>query len=102
MSGSPLDRLARNIKRTNSTAWSPRAPQMSIHQGTVNFVDTFNSLVDFGLNDPSGLVVPSVRYLQPYTSTNKPSVGDVAWAMHFGSDLLVIGQHVVPLATVTP
>lgn len=102
MSGSPLDRLARNIKRTNSTAWSPRAPQFSMHQGTVNAVDTFNGFVDFGLNDPSGLVVPSVRYLQSYSADNPPTVGDVVWAQHFGTDLLVLGQHLVPPNFVTP
>jgi hypothetical protein len=102
MSGNPLDRLARNIKRTSSTAWSPRSQQMAMHQGTVNAVDTFNGHADFMTNDPSGLVVPSVRYLQPYTSTNTPSVGDVVWAMHFGTDLLIIGQHIVPVSVVIP
>jgi hypothetical protein len=102
MSGSPLDRLARNIKRTNSAAWSPRAQQATFHQGTVNAVDTFNGHIDFGLNDPSGLVVPAVRYLQSYSATNPPSVGDIVWAQHFGTDLLILGQHVVPANIVIP
>jgi hypothetical protein len=103
MSGSPLDRLARNIKRSNSTAWSPRAQTSTMHQGTVNSVDLFNGHVDFGLNDPSGLVVPAVRYLRAYSAVNPPTVGDVVWAQHFGTDLLILGQHVVPpFATVTP
>lgn len=96
MSGSPLDRLARNIKRTNSTAWSPRPPQLTLHQGVINAVDTFNGHADFMTNDPTGLVIPAVRYIQPYTATNTPTVGDVAWAMHFGTDILIMGQHVVP------
>jgi hypothetical protein len=96
MSSSALDRLARNIKRTNSTAWSPRSQTSTLHQGTVNAVDVFNGHVDFGLTDPSGLVVPAVRYLQAYSTANPPSVGDVVWAQHFGTDILILGQHVVP------
>lgn len=75
---------------------------MTVHQGTVNAVDIYNGHADFMTNDPTGLVVPSVRYLQPYSIANPPSVGDVAWAMHFGTDILIIGQHVVPANIVIP
>jgi hypothetical protein len=102
VSNDPLARLARNIKRTNSTAWAPRPPQITMHQGTVNAVNAFNGVADFLTNDPSGLVIPAVRYIQPYSATNTPSVGDVVWAMHFGTDMLIMGQHIVPTNFVTP
>lgn len=102
MSGSPLDRLARNIKRTNSTAWAPRPQQMTMHLGTVNAVDLFNGVADFLTNDPSGLVIPAVRYLQPYTADNVPSLGDVVWGMHFGTDMMIMGRHIVPANLVIP
>lgn len=98
----PLARLARNIKRTNSTAWAPRQQNITLHQGTINAVDTYNGVADFLLNDPSGLVVPSVRYIQPYSTDNPPSLNDVAWAMHFGTDILIMGQHIVPPNIVSP
>lgn len=103
-SGSSLDRLARAVKRsgTSTPAWLPRAPQMSMHQGTLTRVDTFNGLVDFQLPDPSGLIVPAVRYMQPYTADNPPRIGDVVWAQHYGTDLLVLGQHMVLDGSVTP
>ncbi len=102
MSGDPFARLARNIKGTSSTAWAPRQQKMSMHQGTVNRVDTFSGIVDFLTNDPSGLVIPTVRYIQPYTSTNSPTVGDVVWGLHFGADMFVLGQHIVPPNFITP
>lgn len=98
----PLARLARNIKRTNASAWGPRPQTMTMHQGTVNAVDTFNSVADFQTNDPSGLVIPAVRYIQPYSATTTPSVGDVVWAMQFGTDMLIMGQHIVPTNIVIP
>lgn len=102
MSGNPIDRLARNIKRTSSTAWAPRDQQVSLHQGTINAVNTFNGVADFLANDPSGLVIPSVRYMHPYTLTSPPAVGDVVWAMHFGTDMLIVGQHYVPANIIIP
>lgn len=102
MFGSLVDRLARNIKRTTSAAWTPRPQQMTMHQGVVNAVDVFSGVADFQTNDPSGAVVPAVRFLQAYSADNPPSVGDVVWAQHFGTDLLIIGQHVVPPNIVIP
>jgi hypothetical protein len=102
MAGDPLARLARNIKRTSSTAWAPRPQQMSMHLGTINSVNTFNGVADFLTNDPSGLVIPSVRYIQPYTATNPPVVGDNVWMQHFGTDVLILGQHIVPQNFIIP
>lgn len=99
---SSFDRLARNMKNGGTPAWIPRAPQLSLHQGTVNGVDLFNGIVNFQFNDPSGLVLPGVRFLQSYSTNNPPAAGHVVWAAHFGTDLLVLGQHVVPANIVIP
>jgi hypothetical protein len=101
-SGTSLERLARAIKRSNTStpAWLPRGPQVTMHQGTVTRVDTYNGVVDFQFPDPSGLIVPSVRFIQPYTTDNPPLVGDVVWAQHYGTDFLVMGQHMVLGGTV--
>lgn len=101
-SGSPLDRLARSVRRGGVPAWVPRAPQLTMHLGTVNSVDLFNGWVDFQFADPSGLVVPAVRFMQAYSADNPPQVGHTVWALHFGTDLIVAGQHVVQTNIVTP
>jgi hypothetical protein len=94
--GSGTDRLARAIKRSNTStpAWLPRAPQLTLHQGTLTNVDPFNGVADFQFPDPSGIVLPAVRYIQPYSSVSPPTVGDVVWAHHYGTDFLIMGQHV--------
>lgn len=98
-----IARLARNIKRGGaSTGWVQRAPTTSLHMGTVNSVDLFNGIVDFGYNDPSNNVQPGVRFLQAYTPDNPPAVGHTVWAVHTGTDLIVMGQHVVPTSVVIP
>lgn len=96
-------RAARNIKRGGSNqAWTPRVPQMSLHLGTLGDVDLFNGVVDFEFNDPSGLVVPGVRFLQSYSSLNPPSSGHAVWVAHTGTDLMVLGQQVIPTNIVIP
>lgn len=95
-----IDRLARHVKRADQPAWLPRAPQVTLHQGVLSAVDLGRNTVQFQFNDPSGLVLPGVRYLQAYSPSNPPQAGDVVWAHHFGTDFLVLGQHVVPTSTV--
>ncbi|HEY2088692.1 MAG TPA: hypothetical protein VGH54_22055 [Mycobacterium sp.] len=68
----------------------------------MNAVDLFNGIVSFQFNDPSGLVLPGVRFMQSYSATNHPAVGHVVWAQHFGTDLIVLGQHHVPNNIVIP
>ena len=97
-----IDQFARAAKRGDQPAWIPRSPQVSMYQGFVTRVDNFNGIVDFEMNDPSGLVLPGVRFLQPYTATRTPGVGDVVWAQHFGTDIVILGQHVVPNSIVIP
>lgn len=97
-----IDQLARAAKRGDQSAWTPRAPQLSFYQGTVTRVDNFNGVVDFETNDPSGLVLPSVRVLQAYSATNQPGVGHVAVGIHVGTDFYILGQHVVPNSIVIP
>lgn len=94
--GSTVSMLARAIKRSNTStpAWLPRAPQLSLHQGTLSAVDVPAGSVDFLFPDPSGLVLPQVRFMQPYTDSNVPEVGHVVWGLHYGTDFMVIGQHV--------
>lgn len=94
--GSSLDQLARAVRgsTTNNPAWLPRAPQVSVHMGTLTRVDTYNGIVDFQFPDPSGATLSAVRYLQPYTATNIPKIGDVVWGQHYGTDFLIMGQHV--------
>lgn len=96
-----IDRLARHVRRSDSPAWLPRAPQVTLHQGVLDDVDPGRNVVNFAFNDPSGLILPGVRYLQAYSATNLPQAGDVVWAQHFGTDLMILGRHVVPDATVT-
>ena len=98
-----IARLARNIKRGGaSTGWVQRAPTTSLHMGTVGTVDLFNGVVDFQYNDPSGNVQAGVRYVQPYGTDSPPTAGDTVWAIHTGTDLIVLGQHIVPTPVVTP
>jgi hypothetical protein len=98
-----IARLARNIKRGGtSTGWVQRAPTTSLHMGTVGTVDPFNGIVDFAYNDPSNQVQSGVRFLQAYTPDNLPATGHTVWAVHTGTDLIVLGQHVVPTSVVIP
>ena len=98
-----IARLARNIKRGGaSTGWVQRAPQQSLHMGTVNSVDLFNGIVDFAFNDPSGLVASGVRFMQAYGPDNPPAIGHTVWAQHTGTDLVILGQHIVPTSIVIP
>lgn len=100
LSDQARDRLARAIRGGSTPAWTPRQPQLSMHQGTLSGVDLGRGVVDFEFPDPGGLIVPSVRYLQPYTDANPPVAGDVVWAGHFGSDLVIFGRHHIPTGTV--
>lgn len=100
-SGPALDRLARAVKG-NNPAWLPRAPQLTLHQGTVTGVDLGNGVVNFQFADPSGLIVPGVRFLQSYTATSVPEVGHVVWMSMYGTDPMVLGQHILPTNFVVP
>jgi hypothetical protein len=98
-----IARLARNIKRGGaSTGWVQRAPTMTLHMGTVGTVDQFNNVLDFNYNDPSNQTQAGVRVLQSYSPDNPPAEGHTVLAIHTGTDLWVIGQHIVPTSVVTP
>lgn len=98
-----IARAARAIKRSNTTnpAWIPRSPQMTMHQGTLTRVDPYNGVADFQFPDPNGLIVPSVNIVRPYTSPADAQVGHVVWAIHNGTDLMILGQHQVLSGTVS-
>lgn len=102
--GSNLEQLARAIKRSNtaSPAWLPRTPQLSQHFLTVTGVDNGNGVVDVQFPDPSGLIVSGVRVIQPYGIGNSPQVGHVVLAHAYGTDMMVMGQLIVPTSVVIP
>ena len=100
LSDQARDRFARRVRGGGMSSWTPRAPQLSMHQGTLTDVDLGRGVVDFGFPDPSGLIVPQVRYLTAYSDLNPPVEGDVVWAGHFGSDLVIFGRHHVPTGTI--
>lgn len=93
-----LDRLARRVSRGNnsSSIRLPRAPQLTLHMGTLAAVDTNTGTAHFAFNDPSGVIVPGVRYWQSYSPTHLPEVGDTVWVQHYGTDLYIVAQHIVP------
>lgn len=96
-----LSRLARHIARGNTLPQVPRTPQMHAHLLTVTHVDTFSGVVGVQFPDPSGFIVQGVRYMQSYSPMNSPSVGDTVHAIQYGTDLWVVGQHIVPTNFVT-
>lgn len=98
-----IARLARNIKRGGTTTgWVQRAPTMTLHMGTAGTVDQFNNVADFNYNDPSNAVQSRVRVLLPYPAGVSPAEGDTVIAIHTGTDMWIIGQHIVPTSVVTP
>lgn len=97
-------RLARRMSRgdNSSSIRLPRAPQLTMHMGTLAAVDTNTGTAHFAFNDPSGLIVPGVRVLQTYSASHQPEVGDKVWAHHYGTDLLIFAQHLIPNNNVSP
>lgn len=90
-------RSARAMSRGNSASLRlPRAPQLTMHMGTLAEVDNNTNTAHFQFNDPSGLIIPGVRVVQAYTAANLPRVDDIVWAHHYGTDLMIVGQHMVP------
>lgn len=97
-SDAEIARFTRRVSRgsNSSSIRLPRAPQLTMHLGTLAAVDNNTNTAHFAFNDPSGLIVPGVRVVQAYSPTNTPSVGDIVWAHHYGTDLMIVGQHMVP------
>jgi hypothetical protein len=75
---------------------------MALHQLTVTHVDVFSGVVGVQFPDPSGTIVSGVRFMQSYGPGNPPQVGHTVWAHQYGTDLLVVGQHIIPTNFVTP
>lgn len=96
-----LDDLARQLARSDSSVRVPRSPSISWHQGTLTAIDPSTNTADYQHNG-SGIIIPGVRYLQSYTPNNPPSIGDIVWMQQHGSDVLIIGRHVVPNSLVIP
>lgn len=96
-----LDSFARRIVAgTGEGARVPRQQQMSLHMGTLMDVDPITGTAHFAVNG-SDLVIPGVRYLQAYSPSYSPSPGHKVWAQYTGTDLMILGQHVLPISTVT-
>lgn len=103
MSNDFIDRLARQMSRKDSLpAWMPRAPSLSLHMGTLAAVDNSTNTAHFQFNDPSGLILPGVRVLQAYSVSNLPAVGHTVWVQRNGTDVMIVGQHMIPTNTITP
>lgn len=97
-----LANVARQAMRglsSDSSARAPRSLALSLHMGKLAAVDTETNTAQFIVNG-SAVQIPGVRYLQAYTADAPPAAGDVVWAHHNGTDLLILGQHVVPTSTV--
>jgi hypothetical protein len=99
-----ITRLARRVSRGNNTSSIrlPRAPQLSLHMGTLADVDNNTNTAHFEFNDPSGLIVPGVRVVQAYGGTNQPAIGHTVWAYNYGTDFMIIGQHIIPTNIISP
>lgn len=99
-----IARLTRRMARgdNSSSIRLPRAPQLSLHMGTLAAVDTNTNTAHFQFNDPSGLIVPGVRVVQAYGGDNQPEVGHTVWAYNYGTDFMIIGQHIIPTNTIIP
>lgn len=99
-----IARFARRASRggNSSSIRLPRAPQLSLHMGTLAAVDNNTNTAHFAFNDPSGLIVPGVRVVQAYGGTNQPAAGHDVWAYSYGTDFMIIGQHVIPTNIVSP
>jgi hypothetical protein len=76
-----------------------RTAKMSMHQVTIAATDTATGTVHVTFNGATD-VVEGIRVIQPYTDTNPPAAGDIAWGLHNGTDFAVFGRHVIPSSTV--
>jgi hypothetical protein len=70
--------------------------------GTIAASDINTNTAHFQFDDPSGLIVPGVRVIQAYGAGNQPAIGHTVWAFHNGTDLMILGQHVIPTNTIIP
>lgn len=91
-------RLARRVSRgsNSSSIRLPRAPQLTMHMGTLAEVDINTNTAHFAFNDPSGLIMPGVPYLQHYSDFHLPEAGDLVLAHQYGTDFFIVAQHLVP------
>jgi hypothetical protein len=90
----------RIIAGTGDTARTPRPQQISWHLGELADVDPSTGTAHFSVNG-SSLVIPNVRVLQTYGPGYQPVTGHKVWAQQNGTDLLIMGQHLVPIGTVS-
>jgi hypothetical protein len=97
-------KLARRIVQGNTPAQVRRPLTVDIHHLTVTQVDVFSGTVGVQFPDPSGngTEVSAARVVQPYTTDHPPLAGDIAVVHQYGTELYVMGQHVVPVNFITP
>jgi hypothetical protein len=90
-----IAKLAQKVKRGDQPPWLPRAPQVMLHYGNVVDADPYSGTVDFEFNDPTGLVYPRMQVLLPYTEASQPQQGHVVVTQHYGTDIFVLGRHLI-------
>ena len=102
--GPAIRKLARSIVQGNTPAQVRRPLTVDIHHLTVTQVDEFSGTVGVQFPDPSGngTIVSGVRVVRPYTSDSPPTAGDIAVVHQYGTEMYVMGQHVVPTNFITP
>ncbi len=97
-----ISQLVQQIARPDDSMWVPRAQQPTIHMGVLTGVDLGRNTVSLQTNVPSMLELPTVSWMESYSSSNPPITGDVVRMLHFGTSVLVLGRHVVPNSIVIP
>ncbi len=94
--------LARALARPDSSSVrAPQTAQLSMHQVTIQVVDSATNTVHVTFNGATD-VTPGIRVAEAYTPNNPPSAGDTAVGHHNGTDFFVWGRLVTPNSTVTP
>jgi len=99
-------RLARKIVRPslNSIPWTPQTPQVSLSQGFITNVNIPNGHADYQFPHPSGNgpIAQAVPFIQPYSPSNPPVLNDLAWAVHVGQLMFLLGAQPSPTNFITP
>lgn len=98
-------RAAKNIRNPDepNTSGIPRQQTVpTIHLAAVTKVDTGRNVLGLQFNDPDQTTVDTgVPWVQSYTASDPPTVGDVVRFLYAGNQPMVLGRQVAPDDTVT-
>lgn len=83
----------------NASIRTTRTPKLSLHQVTIAASDTGTNTVHVQFNG-SDDITEGIRVIEPYSESNPPQAGDIAWGLHNGTDFGVFGRHRIPNGTV--